>query len=303
MPIPPWRDSMTSRSLLSKIRLDILDNRLSAINKYMARILLVEDDPLIAEIYVKKFEASGFEVVNVASGKAVLTTLEHDPKFDLVLLDLVLPEMGGMEVLKELRTDAKYPADLKIIIFSNLSDPENRKRAVELKVNGFIQKTEYTPSRLVEEVSRLIGQFDEQKRNGARSEQEKDAPTNNGKRILFIEDEPIFIDMFGRRLMQEGYGIVSKMDGMAAVEAAENEPFDLIITDAMLPGMTGKEIIERLKSGEKTKHIPIFLLSASLEETDMEELSKSTDVFKAFLKTQITPTELTREVNQLFGEK
>lgn len=261
----------------------------------------MEDDPLIAEIYMKKFEASGFEMINVTTGKAVLATIERDPKFDLVLLDLVLPEMGGMEVLKELRTDAKYPADLKVVIFSNLSDPENRKRAIELRANGFIQKTEYTPSRLIEEVARFIGQFEEQKKNRSREEHGESVPASNGKRILFIEDEPVFIDMFGRRLTQEGYEVVSKMDGMKAVEAAESEPFDLIITDAMLPGMTGKEIIERLKSDEKVKHTPIFLLSASLEASEMEALSDSPDVFKAFLKTQITPTELIREVNLLFG--
>lgn len=263
----------------------------------------MEDDPLIAEIYMKKFEASGFEMVNVTTGKAVLATIERDPKFDLVLLDLVLPEMGGMEVLKELRTDAKYPADLKIVIFSNLSDPEDRKRAVELRVNGFIQKTEYTPSRLIEEVTRLLSQFGEQEQNRNREEQGAPMPVNNGKRILFIEDESVFIDMFGRRLAQEGYEIVSKMNGMEAVVVAESEPFDLIITDAMLPGMTGKEIIERLKSDEKAKHVPIFLLSASLEASEMEALSNSPDVFKAFLKTQITPTELAREVNLLFGGK
>ena len=153
----------------------------------MPRILLVEDDPLISEIYMKKFQTSGFDVVNVTTGKAVLTTIEHDPKFDLVLLDLVLPEMGGMEVLKELRTDPKYPAELKVIIFSNLSDPEDRKRAVEYRANGFIQKTEYTPSRLVEEGGRLIGQFAEQKKNVTRIAEKQDVPKGNGKRILFIE--------------------------------------------------------------------------------------------------------------------
>ena len=269
----------------------------------MPRILLVEDDPLIAEIYMKKFQTSGFDVVNVTTGKAVLTTIEHDPKFDLVLLDLVLPEMGGMEVLKELRTDPKYPAELKVIIFSNLSDPEDRKRAVEYRANGFIQKTEYTPSRLVEEVGRLIGQFDEQKKNVTRIAEKQDVPKGNGKRILFIEDEPVFIDMFGRRLTQEGYEVVSKMNGMAAIEVIANELFDLVITDAMLPGMTGQEVIERIKSDDRTKHIPIFLLSASLEPQEMEELANSEDVFRAFLKTQITPTELVREVNQVFGGK
>lgn len=262
----------------------------------MPKILLVEDDPLIAEIYVKKFESAGYEVVNVTTGKAVLKAVEEGA-YDLVLLDLVIPEMGGMEVLEELRTSGKYPANLKVVIFSNLSDPEDRKRAVDLGANGFIPKTEYTPSKLILEVERLLRLFEEQGKNESKPEASVE---KNGKRILFIEDEPAFIDMFGRRLVQEGYEVVPHGHGVSAVEAAMNESFDLVITDAMLPNMTGQEVIERLKSDEKTKHIPIFLLSASLEEEEMERLSRSEDVFKAFLKTQITPTELAREVSLLF---
>lgn len=264
----------------------------------MPKILLVEDDPLIAEIYVKKFEAADYEVVNVTTGKAVLKAVEEGP-FDLVLLDLVIPEMGGMEVLKELRTNTKYPSDLKVVVFSNLSDLEDRKRAIDLGANGFIQKTDYTPSKLILEVERLLGLFEEQDKNEMRADA---PPARNGKRILFIEDEPVFVDMFGRRLAQDGYEIVPHGHGVSAVEAAMTEHFDLVITDAMLPNMTGQEVIERLKSDDRTKHIPIFLLSASLEAEEMERLSQSADVFKAFLKTQITPTELAREVNLLFKE-
>lgn len=262
----------------------------------MPKILLVEDDPLIAEIYMKKFASAGFEVVNVTTGKAVLKAVAEG-EYDLVLLDLVIPEMSGMEVLEELRKNPKYPPHLKIIVFSNLSDPEDRKRAVDLGANGFIQKTEYTPSKLIVEVNRLLQVFSEQEKN----ENKSAAPiAKTGKRILFIEDEPVFVDMFGRRLAQDGYDIVSHENGLSGIEAAMKEHFDLIITDAMLPHMTGQEIIERLKTDEKTRHIPIFLLSASLEAEEMERLSQSSDVFKAFLKTQITPTELAREVESLF---
>jgi len=67
----------------------------------MSKILFVEDDPFIAEIYKKKFESSGFEVLNVITGKAVLKEALVQ-KFDLILLDLVIPEMSGTEVLREL---------------------------------------------------------------------------------------------------------------------------------------------------------------------------------------------------------
>lgn len=264
----------------------------------MARILLVEDDPLISEVYRKKFEASGLDVLNVTTGKAVLKAVEEG-HFDLVLLDLVIPEMSGMDVLKELRTNEKYPRDLKVVVFSNLSDSSDRKQATDLGADGYLLKTEYTPSKLVEEVNRLLELFEEQSRNVSEGVS-KESKKSKGKRILFVEDEPIFVDMFGRRLIQEGYGLVSMENGHNAVAATEKETFDLIITDAMLPGMTGEEIIEQLQSNEKTKHIPVILLSASLEPEAFERISKSGGVFKAFLKTEVTPSQLAREVNEIF---
>src|SRR3989344_8262219 len=149
----------------------------------MSKILFVEDDPFIAEIYKKKFESSGFEVLNVTSGKAVLKEVKEQT-FDLVLLDLVIPEMSGTEVLRELRTNPDYPEALKIIVFSNLSSEEDREQCLKLGANGFISKTEFSPSEVVAEVNRFLQQFNEQGKNMARQEQDPAGHTKLGQRIL-----------------------------------------------------------------------------------------------------------------------
>lgn len=272
----------------------------------MTKLLLVEDDPFIAEIYKKKFEASEFEVVNATSGKQVLREL-LEKQFDIVLLDLVLPEMGGFDILHELRTSGKYSPDLKVVIFSNLSGAEEREKAVKLGANGFISKTDFTPSKVVEEVNRYLRQFAEQKKNDDRrnagvvenSSAEMESETR--KKILIIEDEAVFTEMFSRRLSDEGYDVKAVDNGNIGVEEAEKNPYDLVITDAIVPGLSGKEVIERLKSSDTTKSIPIFLISASLDEVEFKEASDA-GAQKAFLKTQITPSELAYEVNALFGK-
>lgn len=134
------------------------------IKKEMSKIMLVEDDPMIAEIYKKKFESAGFEVINAVTGKEVLK-LEGESHFDLILLDMVLPEMSGMEVLKELKKSGKHSTDLKIIVFSNLDKIESEEEARENGADGFISKTQYTPTQLVEEISRLLKEYGEQKKN------------------------------------------------------------------------------------------------------------------------------------------
>lgn len=79
--------------------------------------------------------------------------------------------------------------------------------------------------------------------------------------------------------------------------------FDMIITDIVMPGMDGQEVVRHLREIEEKKHIPIFTLSASLEEHHLKALSASGLVNQSFLKTQITPSEPAYAVNDFFKER
>jgi CheY-like chemotaxis protein len=271
----------------------------------MPKILYVEDDPFISEIYMRKFQASGFEVKNAVTGKEVLRELKSD-LYDLMLLDLVIPEMSGIEVLRELKENSDYKGlTTKVVVFSNLSSEEDRKQCLDYGADGFISKTELSPTGVVEEVNRYLHQFEEQGKNASFRQEGKEgiaeSRPNKGKKILFIEDEQVFIDMFCRRLKDEGYILVSKQNGAEGLEAATNEEFDLIISDIMMPGLQGHEMIEKLQESEHGRHIPIFLLSASIEEDQFDELVKDGIVHKVFMKTKMTPSKLTQEVNAFFA--
>lgn len=267
----------------------------------MVKILFVEDDPFIAEIYMKKLAASGYEMVNVTSGRAVLKELKEQ-HFDLVLLDLVLPEMSGTEVLREIRRNKEYDQNIKVVVFSNLSSPEDREQVLELGADGFISKTEFSPSEVVGEIERFMRQCKERKKNEALTDQAQDTRPRLGKKILLIEDEPVFVDMFSKRLRGEGYEVVIENDGLAGLKTATEQNFDLIITDVVMPTMDGREFIARLKETEEGKQVPVFLLSASvsLEDESVKTLTDAGIVTKAFLKTEITPSELTYSVNDFF---
>jgi CheY-like chemotaxis protein len=267
----------------------------------MVKILLVEDDPFIAEIYKKKLGSSGFETVNVASGKAVLKEVKEQ-HFDLILLDLVIPELSGIEVLRELRQNKGYDPNLKVVVFSNLSSTEDREQVLKLGANGFISKTEFSPSEVVTEIERFLRQFSEQSKNAANETTDPAGRANLAKKILLIEDEPVFVEMFSKRLRSEGYEVVAKQDGEAGLAEALAQVYDLIITDVMMPHMDGREFIGKLRDEEKGKNVPIFLLSASvsMEDASVKTLTDAGIVTKAFLKTEITPSELTYAVNEYF---
>jgi len=278
----------------------------------MARVLLVEDDPFIGEIYIKKFEASGFDVLNVVTGKAVLKAVAENGPFDIVLLDLVIPEMSGMEVLQELRTKPDYPKDLKIVVFSNLSSQEDRDQCIALGANGFISKTEFSPSEVIEEVNRFLRQWSEQGKNEVRmnpapaattTETVASAPATTAKKILLIEDQEDFVEMFGKRLQDEGYAVTIARDGKAGLDEATANDYDMIISDILMPSMNGHEMVVKLRETEAGRNIPIFLFSASVEVENLHELTEAGIVNRVFEKTQLTPSELAYAVNDFFAGK
>lgn len=268
----------------------------------MVKILLVEDDSLIAEIYQKKFTASGFEVVNAVNGREALNRL-HEGGFALTLLDLVLPEMSGLDVLREVKGQpGSYPGNPKIVVFSNLSSSEDRSQALRAGADGFISKTEFTPSEVVNEVNRLLKQFSGRDEYAEKSVPQEGDSTESAmiKKVLLIEDEPVFVEMFGKRLRDEGYDVTSETDGTRGLERALSGSFDLVITDFALPGTDGRSIAETMRSNAATASIPIFLLSASLDERDLRALETQGVIDRSFLKTHITPSDLASAVKTFF---
>ncbi len=262
--------------------------------------MLVEDDPMIADIYAKKFESAGFDVVNTATGKEVLR-LASESTFDLILLDMVLPEMSGMDVLKELRSSDLYGNDLRIIILSNLNKADNEKEVLANGADAFIGKTQYAPSELVGEVKRLLDVYEEQKKNKDRMAGKGEEQKDKRKRILFIEDEDIFLDMFGKKLEDEGFALEYAKNGVIGNKMASENKYDLIITDIVMPAMSGDEIIRRLKLDDKTKDIPVIVLTASLTGDDMQPV-RDMGIADFFEKTHVVPSDLARRVTELLED-
>lgn len=263
----------------------------------MASIIIVEDDPMISEIYQKKFADSGFQVFAATSGEQTLSIAKKE-KIDLILLDLIMPKMSGLEVIENLRGGG-YDPGIKIIVFSNLSSGEDREKALRLGANGFVAKSEYTPSELVREVQRLTGQYREREKNYSLNNGEKKSiPKEGAKKILMIEDEEIFVEMFGEKLKQEGHAVFFARNGAWGVKEAMKEKFDLFIIDMVMPAMTGEEMIAKLKMEEATKNIPIIILSASVEDEAGRRV-EDMGVQAFFVKTQITPGDLAKKVEEL----
>lgn len=119
----------------------------------MSKILLVEDDPFLIDIYTTKLKEFGFDVKVVDDGKKVLAAAQEEHP-DMIALDIVIPHMDGWEVLRQLKTNAAT-APLKVVILSNLGQAEEIERGMSLGAAGYLIKAHYTPSQIAEEIKKL----------------------------------------------------------------------------------------------------------------------------------------------------
>lgn len=122
------------------------------------KILLVEDDRMLIRMYIIKLEKEGFEVDIAYNGVEGLNMLEKD-KYDLILLDLMMPTMDGFKMLEIYNKDDKY-SKAPIVVLSNLGQKEDLDRAEELgvKKGDYIVKANMTPSEVVRKLKDTIAQ-------------------------------------------------------------------------------------------------------------------------------------------------
>lgn len=121
----------------------------------MKKILLVEDDPLLIDVYSTKLKQSGFEVNVVENGEKALAAAEEQQP-DLVLLDIVLPHIDGWDILHNLRASKKLKG-VQIVILSNLGQKEEISKGLAMGAAKYLIKAHYTPSEIVQEIINLIG--------------------------------------------------------------------------------------------------------------------------------------------------
>ena len=121
----------------------------------MLKIAIIEDDQAISQMYRIKFEAEGFEVETAANGKLGLGLVDK-MRPNIILLDLMMPEMNGDEMLKKLRATA-WGKDIKVIILTNMGEQEAPPILKTLGVQRFIIKAEMTPRQVAEMVKSELG--------------------------------------------------------------------------------------------------------------------------------------------------
>jgi DNA-binding response OmpR family regulator len=124
-----------------------------------ARVLIAEDDVALADIYKTRMEASGIAVLHCEDGQEVVDKLkEFSP--DLILLDLMMPNLSGFEVIKQVRamSDIKQP---RILVLTALNEPDDKDRALQLGADEYLMKSGVALEKVLETVLHALGMQDD----------------------------------------------------------------------------------------------------------------------------------------------
>lgn len=120
-------------------------------------VFIIEDDIFLQGLEATKFKKEGFNIETASNGEEVRKVLEKKVTIDLILLDLMLPDIDGFETLKIMRKEKEF-TNTPVIIFSNLSEEKDIEKAKKIGISEYMVKSNFNLDELVKKVKEMIGQ-------------------------------------------------------------------------------------------------------------------------------------------------
>lgn len=256
-------------------------------------VLLVDDDRDFLESVKTIFEANGFNVETAFDGEAGLRKAKRMQP-DLIVLDVMLPKKDGFSVCHDLK-DNERTASIPILMMTSLGNSTEGKGGAELlaaghKADGYLEKP-VEPQVLVEKAKELI------QGNGENG--------NNKKlKVLLIDDDPDFVAAVKTLLDANGYRTIIAYTGEDGLVSVQKENPDIVLLDVMLPQKDGFSVCKELKEDEKTRFIPVIMLTSIAEKLTEPEYAKAMAVtHKAddYMEKPVEQKELLKRIRRFIG--
>lgn len=288
------------------------------------RILIAEDDTVLRDVLAGKLIKSDYLVDSAEDGVIALEKMRL-VKPDCVLMDILMPRKGGIEVMEEMHKDAALK-DIPIIVISNSGQPVEIKRARELGARDFLIKAVFDPNEVLDKVRSVFepkseeGQADFSVRTqniiGGESVQEEITPPispqpspvvsgdtlKNKKFVLVVEDDKFLRELLVRKLSAEGFDVKNAIDAEMAFTALSERMPDIILLDLILPGVDGFEILARIKANQKLIAIPVIILSNLGQKEDLDK-AIALGAKDFMVKSNFTLDEIVAKVRTEVGQQ
>lgn len=219
-------------------------------------ILVVDDDPLTRKVVRATLKSGGYAVLEAEDAHSALDVLSHDSP-DLILQDLVLPDVDGIDLIKQIRA---IPAASQIPTLAFSAFPLKLEQARQLHVGftGYILKP-IEPSRLLATI-----------RGYTTPEHETPNEPGRGRHILVVDDDPLQRKLLRIRLEQLGFVVSTAVDGEDALDSLRRSPAAAIVSDVLMPRLDGFKFSLAVRQDPLLAHIPVVLTSAVfVEEADL----------------------------------
>jgi len=230
-----------------------------------ARVLVVDDVPANVKLLEARLSAEYFDVVTAMSGREALAICER-AECDLVLLDVMMPDMDGFEVCRRLKSST-LTHHIPVVMVTALDQPSDKVRGLEAGADDFLTKPipELALTARVRSLSRLKMVTDELRMRAVTSrdigiespEREALADTGRGGRILIVDDRPASYERIAAMLSTE-HEVEVETDANRALFHATDGNFDLLIISLGLENFDGLRLCSQLRSLERTRNIPVL---------------------------------------------
>jgi signal transduction histidine kinase/DNA-binding response OmpR family regulator len=210
-------------------------------------VLVVDDDLELLRLTKSQLEREGFSVLTATTGEdGIKQAARRHP--DVILLDLLLPDKSGLDVLHVLKGEPGT-RDIPVLVVSVASDGI---RSLSLGASEWLRKPVDSKA-LVGTVRRLL-----------------DGSTGDAPTVLVVDDETDTLDFLRDTLRSEGFRVVAAHDGRQALEALAKTRPDLVLLDIMMPELSGFEVLEALAQHPDTANIPVVVLTARADDVDAQ---------------------------------
>jgi CheY-like chemotaxis protein len=229
-----------------------------------ARILIVDDHPGTARTLGRALSqlGPGIEVIAAIGGKDAMEQVKDLP-VDMLITDMMMPDMNGLELIEKLRQHPGGRPTYNILITA-YDVPGLREMAQRLKVNETLIKP-IPPEHICQVVSRHLE--DMQKSQGAGSSFQ----SNDAFKILVADDMPDNVSLLARYLNDKGYRLLMASDGEETLEVLRAEKPDLVLLDVNMPKKDGFAVLQEMRSDPGISHIPVIILTANrIDSTDVQ---------------------------------
>ncbi len=275
-----------------------------------ARILVVDDVPANVKLLEAKLTSEYYDVITASNGKdAIRVTKESEP--DIVLLDVMMPEMDGFEACRRMKADPKI-AHIPVVMVTALSDVQDRVQGLEAGADDFLTKpindlALFARIRSLVRLKQLTDELRLRDQSGQElglneGDSEPDpAALVAGAKILVVDDDVVQAQQLNNKLAPLGANVKILTEPENTLQILNEDDYDLALVSTQMLDLDGLRLCSQIRSHEHTRRLPLLII---IEEDDTNALVKGLDIgVNDYLVTPVDSNEILARVKTQIKRK